>query len=248
MKTFITAVLLTLIIGNIPAVDIGSLQFIDHIRSIAAPGRPEIFENGVLFTASSSLRRMGISFAHEGYAKVHWFRQLMIPRDSADLLLPNGKVNRNVEPNIDSGIMFHIEPIPNNVRNMDYRLIINGLWTTDPMNPHSVTGPSGVVESRVNLPERPRNNQEAIRPGTYSFSFRAAPGEIVTVGGSFNNWDPFMYELRETSPGIYSLSLPLPPGSFQYLFYHRGEQVPDPANPVRLYTREGNIISEAVVY
>ena len=248
MKAFIAAVLLILIIGNIKAVDIDSNQFIDHIRAIEAPRKPEIFEGGVLFTASSSHRRVGISFAHEGYAKVHWFRQLMIPRDSADLLLANGKVDKNVEPNIDSGIMFHVEVIPNNIRNMDYRLVIDGLWTTDPLNPHSVSGPSGVVESRINLPERPRASHYAIQPGTYRFSFNAAQGEIVTVGGSFNNWDPFMYELRETSPGLYSLSLPLPPGSFQYQFYYRGEQFPDPANPVWLYTREGNIISEAVVY
>jgi hypothetical protein len=247
MKVVISAALLILIIGNIAAVDIGSHQFIDHIRAITEPRRPEIFENGVLFTASSAHRRVGISFAHEGYARVHWFRQLMIPRDSADFLV-GGRGTPRIDPNIDTGIMFHIEPIPYNIRNMDYRLIIDGLWTTDHLNPHSVIGPSGIVESRVNLPERPRTSIEAAQPGTFRFSFRAAPGEIITVGGSFNNWDPFMYELRETSPGLYTLTLPLSPGRFQYVFFHRGEQVTDPGNPVRLFTREGNTVSEAIVH
>ena len=245
MKVFISAVLLTLIIGNIEAVDIGSLQFIDHIRTVSEPRRPEIFQNGVLFTASSSHRRVGISFAHEGYARVHWFRPLMIPRDSADFIV-DGRFNRRLEPYIDSGIKFHLEPIPHNIRNMDYRLIIDGLWTTDPLNPFTITGPSGVVESRVNLPERPRA-QDPVQPGTFRFSFRATPGETVTVAGSFNNWDPFMYVLRETSPGFYTLTLPLPPGRFQYVFFHRGEQIPDPENPRRLFTREGSIVSEAIV-
>ena len=247
MKAIISAVLLTLIIGNIEAVDIASLQFIDHIRAISEPRRPEIFENGVLFTASSSYRRVGISFAHEDYARVHWFRPLMLPRDSADFPTDR-RAGRGFEPYIDSGIKFHVEPIPGDIRNMDYRLIIDGLWTTDPLNPNSVTGPSGVVKSRVNLPERFGAPIDAVRPGTFRFSYRAAPGETITVAGSFNNWDPFMYVLRETSPGFYTLTLPLPIGTFQYVFFHRGEQIPDPENPRRLFSREGSVVSVAIVH
>lgn len=247
MKTLIIPALLILIIGNIEAADIESYQFIDYLRAMAVPGKPEIYEDGVLFTASSSYRRVGISFAHDGYAKVHWFRQLMLPRDSADFTV-NGKIRKNVDQTIDSGILFHLEPIPGNLKNMDYRMIIDGLWTTDPLNPLTFSGPSGVAESRFPLPERPRVQAEKTPPGTYRFSYRAGPGETVAVGGSFNNWDPFMYELRETSPGFYTLSLPLPPGTYQYVFFHRGEIIPDPANPRRLYNREGRIVSEAVVY
>jgi hypothetical protein len=43
------------------------------------------------------------------------------------------------------------------------------------------------------------------------------------------------------------LTLPLPPGSFQYLFFHRGEQITDPENPRRLYSREGRVVSEGQV-
>ena len=247
MKMFISAVLLIFIIGNIEAVDIGSHQFIDHIRAISEPRRPEIFGNGVLFTASSSHRRVGIAFAHENYARVHWFKHLMVPRDSADFW-EGGRFNRALEPYIDSGIKFHFEPIPPNITNMDYRIIIGGLWMADPLNPVTVTRPSGIVESRVNLPQRPRIFQDSVQPGTYRFSFRAAPGEMVTVAGTFNNWDPFMYVLRETSPGYYTLTLPFPPGRFLYAFFHRGEQIPCPENPRRLFTREGVGVSEGIVH
>ena len=246
MKAFITAALLIFIIGNIAAVDTDSYKFIDHLRNISKPGRPEVYEDAVLFTASSSHRRMGISFAHEGYAKVHWFRQLLIPKDTAELFAMN-RPRKGVDPYEDSGIMFHLEPIPENFRNMDYRLIVDGLWTIDPLNPLSVSGPFGIVESRVLLPEKPKAFLSAVQPGTYRFSYRAAPGENITVGGSFNNWDPFMYELIEASPGFYTLTLPLAPGNFQYLFFHRGEQIPDPVNSRKLYTREGRIVSEAMV-
>jgi len=247
MKTLITTALLIIIIGNIGAVDIESYQFIDHLRAISAPGKPEIYEDGVLFTASSSYHRVGISFAYEGYAKVYWFKRLLVPRDRAEFIV-NGKPLKNADPNKDSGIMFYLQPIPGNIKNMDYRLIIDGLWTADPLNPLTVTGPSGVVESRVLLPVKSKNQTtEGTPPGTYQFNYRAPPGETITVGGSFNNWDPFMYELRETSPGLYSLTLPLPAGSFQYVFFYRGEQTPDPDNPRRLYTRDGKVVSELVI-
>jgi hypothetical protein len=240
------AALLILIIGNIGAVDIESYQFIDHLKTISKPGKPEIFEDGVLFTVPSSYRRIGISFAHEGYAKVNWFRRFMIPRDSADFFV-NGKRQKKMDPNIDSGIMFHFEPIPMNIKNMDYRMIIDGLWTTDPLNSICVSGPSGVIESRFPLPEKLKTAFDPAKPGTYRFSYFAQPGEIITVGGSFNNWDPFMYELVEISPGFYTLSLPLPSGGFHYVFFHRGEQIVDPANGKRVYGQNGRIVSEGTV-
>jgi 1,4-alpha-glucan branching enzyme len=84
-------------------------------------------------------------------------------------------------------------------------------------------------------------------PGILNFSFKGPPGETVTVAGSFNHWDPFMYELREYPEGMYTLSLPLPPGTYQYLFFHRGERYLDPYNFRRSYTREGDAASEVVV-
>jgi hypothetical protein len=247
MKKFITAALLILIIGNIEAVDIDSYQFIDHLRLLKGPGKPEIYEDAVLFTASSSLQRVGISFAHESYAIVHWFKRLLVPKDPAEFIV-GGKYRKNIEPNQDSGITFHLEPIPENLKNMDYRMVIDGLWTADPLNSLRVTGPTGVVESRIALPERSTSLPAAASPGIYRFNYSGPPGETVNVGGSFNNWDPFMYELKEISGGFYSLALPLPPGVFQYLFFHRGQPVPDPANPRKLYTRDGRIVSEATVY
>nr|AGS52451.1 hypothetical protein [uncultured bacterium contig00101] len=246
MKAYIAAALLIFIIGNIWAVDIDSYQFIDYLRAISEPRRPEIYGDGVLFTASDSLKRVGVSFAHENYTKIHWFKRLRIPRDQSELVV-NGKVQKKMDPNQDTGILFHFEPIPDSIKNMDYRMIIEGLWTADPLNPVAVLGPFGVVESRISLPEKPPPYIAATAPGTYNFSYRAPPEEIVTVGGSFNNWDPFMYKLRETSPGFYTLSLPLPQGVFQYVFFHRGEWIPDPANTRNRYSRDGRVVSEALV-
>jgi hypothetical protein len=56
-----------------------------------------------------------------------------------------------------------------------------------------------------------------------------------------------MYELREISPGNYYLTLPLPPGTYQYVFYRQGRRLLDPENRRKAYIREQGEVSEMVV-
>jgi hypothetical protein len=245
MKSITAALLLTLTIGTIGAVDLGSYQFVDHLLSLPGPVPPEIFEDSVIFTAPSSYRRVGIAFAFEGYATVYWFRKLLIPRDPAEIAAEGEK--KDIELNKDSGILFHVQVLPEGIRNLDYRMVIDGLWTRDPLNPLAVTGPAGLNQSRVAIPDIPRPLPAKETPGLLSLSYTAPPGEAVTVAGNFNNWDPFMYEMEETSPGLYRFSLPLPPGTYHYVFFHRGERIPDPHNRDKVYSTEGKIASRAVV-
>lgn len=235
------------IIGSIGALDTESYAFIDHLLTLNSPKPPEIYEDGVLFTAPSSHRRIGIAFSHEGFSQVHWFRKLLVAEDPAETPAPGKKT-----PPIsyrDSGISFYVFTIPKELTELEYRLVIDGLWTFDPLNPLTRTDPaSGQIRSLITFPKinRPFSTTDN-PPGCLNFTYTAPPGETITVGGNFNSWDPFMYELTENSPGVYSLILPLPPGVYQYVFFHRGERIPDPHNTNRVYTRDGHIASEAVV-
>jgi hypothetical protein len=247
MRKIIILMLLIAIIGNIEAIDTESYQFINHLLAIREPGEPEIFEDGVIFTASSAYRRVGVSFAHEGFARVYWFQQLLKAKDA---LTPKEARSKNIADQYqDSGILFHVHRVPPEIRELEYRLVIDGLWTTDPLNPrHRIDQKSGIVRSTITMPEI-RNPPTAFDgpPGTLSFNYQASPGETVTVAGSFNGWDPFMYELQETSPGFYALTLPLPPGIYHYVFFHRGQRVLDPYNHNRAYTGEGQAATEVVI-
>jgi hypothetical protein len=247
MKKFFIVTLLTAIIGMIGAEDSDSYQFIDHLLRRPGPGKPEIVADSVVFTAPSSYRRVGIAFSHEGFGKIYWFRKLMIPNENA-----SAWVQDKPPPDMfrDSGVLFHVFSIPENLdRNeLEYRLIIDGLWVRDPLNPHYRTDTSGISRSVVSIPWIKRPDSPLRGPeGTLTFTFYAKSGETVSVAGSFNNWDPFMYELPETSPGRYTLSLPLSPGAYQYAFFYRGERFLDPANPHRVYSRDGKAASEATV-
>ena len=78
---------------------------------------------------------------------------------------------------------------------------------------------------------------------TARFVFQARPGEIVSVCGDFDNWDPFIHEMPETSPGTYELALPLPRGTHRYAFVYRGEFLADPLNPTKAVDAEGRLVS-----
>ncbi|MDR2135274.1 MAG: isoamylase [Treponema sp.] len=227
--------------------DLESPEFFDRLLGLPKTAGPQIFEDAVIFTATSSHRRVGVALAAEGFAQVHWMRQLLLTQDPLDAPIPPGK--KVPDPYIDSGLLFYVYQAPEGLEEIEYRLVIDGLWTTDPANPVSRrNGATGITNSLVVLPHVEKNRvlHENPKGGMY-FSFTGPPGELVTVAGSFNSWDPFMYELREYPEGTYTLSLPLPPGTYQYLFFHRGERFLDPYNFRRAYTREGNIASEVVI-
>jgi hypothetical protein len=247
MKTIIAVTLLSFMVSFAGAADVESYQFIDRILSLDGPGAPELYEDAVLFTAPSSHRRVGVAFANEGFSRVYWFRQLLIPQDPATAPIPPGR--KRPDPYRDSGILFYIHPLPAGIWELEYRLVIDGLWTTDPANTLTRKDRvSGLVYSVIPIPAAektpgPLNGP----PGSLHFSFKGPPGETITVAGSFNGWDPFMYELTEGPAGLYSLTLPLPPGRYQYVFFHRGERFLDPYNSSRVYSKDGKAASEIVI-
>ncbi|MDR2924315.1 MAG: glycogen-binding domain-containing protein [Treponema sp.] len=230
------------------AVDIESIEsykVADYLLSLKEPGPPAFIEDMVVFTASSSQRRVGVAFADEGFSEVHWFRQMVINQDPLDIALDPKKTSLYK----DSGILFYVHKPPEGASTMEYRLIINGLWTTDPTNPNirrDVT--SGLSWSILALPPRePEINPLKGPPGSLSFVFKGPPGETVSVGGSFNGWDPFMYELKEGPAGNYTINIPLPPGTYQYVFFHRGQRYLDPNNSSRVYSKDGRAASEIII-
>jgi hypothetical protein len=228
-------------------VDLESYEFNDKLLSLTIPAGPEIFEDAIIFTAPASYRRVGVAFAEEGFAKVHWMRKLMVSQDPLDAPIPPGK--KVPDPYKDSGLLFYVYQVPESLREVEYRMVIDGLWTTDPGNPQGKRdNASGIINSVVTMPRPERDPVLHENPkGVLHFSFKGPPGETVTVAGSFNNWDPFMYELREYPQGVYSLDLPLPPGTYQYVFFHRGDRYLDPYNVRRAYTKEGNVASEVII-
>jgi len=229
------------------AADWETYELIDRLLSIKEPGEPVVFDDYVIFTAPSTYRRVGIAFSHEAFGVVYWFRQLLIPQDPVGAPIPPGK--KVPDPYKDSGLLFYVYQVPETVSKLEYRIIINGLWGTDPNNPNTQRDQvSGLNMSVLTIPavKKAPNPLNGLPQGLY-FNFKGPPGETVTVAGNFNNWDPFMYELSEGPAGEYSITIPLPPGKYQYVFINRGQRYVDPYNPKRAYARDGSAVSEITI-
>jgi hypothetical protein len=251
MKAIICSILLSIsFIGILGALDLQSYDFIEYLLSRTAPGAPEVFDDALVFTAPSQYKQVGVAFAHENFERIHWFKKLLVPIDDTARFDPTQKIPPQMLR--DSGILFYAHTMTERERGRDelaYRLVVDGLWISDPLNPRKkLDVGTGLQFSFARTPRRlPDALDRAPRDGVLTLRCRAAPGETITVAGDFNGWDPFMYQLREDSPGAYSLELPLPAGTWRYVLYQRGRRIPDPFNTNKAYAPDGAAANVAII-
>jgi hypothetical protein len=61
--------------------------------------------------------------------------------------------------------------------------------------------------------------------------------------GTFTNWDPYIYTLTETVPGIYELEIPLPRGTYYYKFVRGITEIIDEGASARVFSSDGQSAS-----
>jgi hypothetical protein len=198
-----------------------------HIKIVETTeaSAPEIMDDVIFFSCKPAYpaRYVGIAFAHEEFREVHLFE-------------------RN-----EHGVLFYFYPIPEALRSLDYRLVIDGLWTSDPKNPLKLRAAGGIILSRFEIPpeeiELSLKSPVIRNDGSVEFNLAAPSGSRIYLSGSFNGWDPYMYRLNEVRPGLYSFTLRLLPGTYSYIFQAEGKKYLDLLNPNRGQDGEGYEIS-----
>jgi len=199
------------------------------VQSVDKAGPPRFLERQVLLSfqparAGRPVRLVGARFEHERYQFFHSYVR-----------------NAN-------GVFVLLLDVPEGVDSLTYRICVDGLWTHDPANPQRYEDDTGVIFSTFVLegrPPRPLISPE-IRPnGEVTFRFRGRPGHFVSLIGEFNRWDPFWEPMAEDArqPGLYQVTLRLPPGQHYYVFSVDGERVPDPLNVELAEDSEGFRVS-----
>lgn len=193
---------------------------------------PQVTDNYIIFTEPTGPRFIGIAFDFENFQTIHPF---------------NIHRNYDLEGKVTNSVMFYLLERPADLKEISYRLIIDGLWTSDPINPDSVyDDESGISLSRLNIGSTKPQITYAKAGGT-KFIYNGEPGQTVRLCGNFTNWDSWIYELEETEPGFYELDLPLPEGKYYYNYYLGMNAVVDKTNPNRAYTDDGRVTSVLIV-
>ena len=200
---------------------------IDKVRS------PYVSGDFIVFTAECTSRHVGIAFDFEGFKSIHSFQKLN---------------KTDMENEITDSIYFYILPIPKGLKSVGYRLIIDGLWTLDPLNKNTVfDADSNIMFSKINL-DRQEEAVTCILPnGNVRFVYHGESGQNIRLGGSFTNWDSSIYTLKETKPEFYELELLLPKGTYFYSYYTGIMAFIDKTNPERAYSKDGKTVSMIIV-
>jgi len=223
-RAFFLFLILFVFLTGLPLHSLDSHLMDVRIKGIDRAGPPEYLEQQVLLSYESNkpVRLVGARFAHEDYRIFHiYFRN-------------------------EHDVFLLLLDIPEEVETLHYRIVVDGLWTSDPFNPHQQEDTFDRSFSVFSLQDRPPRtpiSPEIDREGKVIFFFQSLPGRAVSVAGDFNNWDPFWHRLQETQPGEYHLSVQMPPGRHFYYFIVNGDRVLDPINQDSARDYEGYRVS-----
>ena len=194
---------------------------------------PYVDGDYVVFTAPHTSRYVGIAFDFEGYRQVHAY-----------------KLHKayDFEGEVTGSWFFYVLEKPKGIESISYRLVIDGLWTTDPTNTNTqYDTKTNLWLSHVNLPRIEVRNTETVPEGCTRFVCFAPPGQKIRIGGTFTNWDSWIYEMVEVQRGKYQLDIPLPAGTYYYNYYRGITSFIDETNPNKGYTEDGRIASRIEV-
>lgn len=188
------------------------------VNKNAKKGTPFLHEGSLylFFKAKEDTRYVAVAFNYDSYSQ----KYLMYRHD------------RNT-------FFAKVTP-PLGKRQVEYRYIVDGVWTSDENNPNYKENFLGDRFSFLNLSDWDTSlalvNPSYTSQGKTILYFLGEPDQKVNIAGNFNNWNPFLHRLEEEKerPGVYSVELDLPSGEIVYYFLANGKRHLDSLNPNKM--------------
>ena len=213
-----------------------SFEYREIAQKLQGPSAPFEKDGCIVFSAELGPRYVGIAFDFENYQIIHPFMRKSTYDQNGD--------------HVNTWYFYILEDVPQTDK-IYYRMIIDGLWTTDSLNPQQYYDTrTGIHLSELTIQKQGTAalRTGAVRGGAAThFVYRGKSGQKVRLAGTFTKWDSWIYELKETAAGFYELDLPLPSGTYYYVYYIGVDRFPDVTNHDRAWTDDGRPISKLVV-
>lgn len=193
--------------------------------SIKHATAPRVIGGNILLSYSAPLMSQSVSLAleHEDYRILHRYQK-----------------NKH-------GIFVLSLPLPEGRQKIRYRLIVDGLWSTDPnakieRDSRRLLVSYFILESNSGAPAP---GVKLLGDGRTRFICQGISGDSVSLVGDFNSWDPFLTPMPESPvyPGVYSVTLTLPDEARYYRYVLNGREIIDPANPKIARNNRGEMVS-----
>ena len=213
-----------------------SFEYREIAQKLQGPSAPFEKDGCIVFSAELGPRYVGIAFDFENYQIIHPFMRKSTYDENGD--------------HVNTWYFYILEDVPQ-TNKIYYRMIIDGLWTTDRLNPvQYYDTQTGIHLSELTVQKKvAAATRASVQSGVEAthFVYRGKSGQKVRLAGTFTKWDSWIYELKETAAGLYELDLPLPSGTYYYVYYIGTERFPDRTNHDMAWTDDGRPISKLTV-
>jgi hypothetical protein len=185
------------------------------------------------------VQRVSIAFAHEGFRVLHPMKKTNLPpKAEAPAAKETKLVWKEPEKPVGAPVFFLYWELEGELqhelmahgRGLEYRLVVDGIWMADPLNPlnqRKLNGalvsyvdlsramPPEVVSPEIKQPETPsaatlvrlQPDRAAMSAAAGSKQARTVllrwvgePNQEVFVAGSFNQFDPYLNQLEPEGP------------------------------------------------
>jgi hypothetical protein len=151
----------------------------------------------------------------------------------------------------EQGVFVLDYPLPAGLDRVAYRIVVDGLWMTDPSNPAVEIDERGVEVSMYYVEIEPQRSivNPDVKAGRATFVYRGTPGARVSLVGDFNGWDPFDPDslMEEIRSGVFTLTVDVRPGRHYYAYFAGGRKVLDDANSETVVDPDGRRVSSFTV-
>ncbi len=85
--------------------------------------------------------------------------------------------------------------------------------------------------------------QKRVKRKRVTFSLSAPGAKDVSLTGTFNNWDIKKHLMKQNDDGLWTKTVIIPPGTYEYKYLVGGEWWHDPENESVTYNEHGTLNS-----
>jgi hypothetical protein len=131
-------------------------------------------------------------------------------------------------------------------KTIQYKFVVDGIWTLDPLNNEREDDGCGSYISIVEQDFRKDDSHVSYRQlekGVIEFRIYRPQANIISLVGDFNNWDPEHDLMTKGDDGIWRLQKKLSRGNHRYKYIVDGEWNPDVYNEKSAADPGGGICS-----
>jgi 1,4-alpha-glucan branching enzyme len=80
---------------------------------------------------------------------------------------------------------------------------------------------------------KPKRKQTNTADRSIEFRLELSNAQEVCLIGDFNRWDLKAHPMRKNETGVWTKTISVSPGRYEYRFYADGQWLNDPSNPLR---------------